>query len=191
MLIVRGIDHVLQRRDSSGGKASAAARPQFGGELFKHGHVIGLAEMWRRNEDRDTRKVERVLEFARAERGINADKNAATSRNGILRNQPLGSVGTPKTNTVALLHSQPQQPAGQLANLLVELPVCVSFSLVATDQSLTVGVFRESLVKETANRLPVQGEASRAPKIGVVCEHLNEGSRSVQFGILDPNSCAV
>ena len=128
-------------------------------QLGQHLDVVGVAEAAGRDEDRDARLPQGVLELAQAIRRIDVDENRAGLRRRVLRDHPLRAVRAPDPDAIARLDAECQQSAGNPLDLGSKPGVGVAERLVARHQGVGVRMGR-------GNPIETRADASRRAAAG-------------------------
>ena len=127
--------------------------------------------------------AEHVLELVGAVGRVDADQNRADLGRGILQLEPLGTVGGPDADPVALPDAAAQQAVGEGVDLGVQGRVGVPAAGGVLDQRVPVAVGSHRAVEVIADRLLEQRAVGGSARVGLddgAHGHLNsEGCRSV------------
>ena len=139
---------------------------QVAAHLVDHRRVVAGLERAGGDQHPAAGLAQRVLELARAVGRVDVDEDDPGLRGGELGQHPLGAVGRPDADAVALLEAGAEQPARERVDLLVELGVREPDVLVADHERLAVAEARDRALEVLADRLADQRLVGDARRVG-------------------------
>jgi hypothetical protein len=125
-------------------------------DLLDHPRIVARLERRSRDEDLDRRLVEDVLQLVGPIGRVDVDEDRADLGRCVLHERPLGAVGRPDPDPVALDDPTAGEPAGQRVDVGGERGIRPALARCAVDQRLVFGeaggrgveVGRDRLVQE-------------------------------------------
>ena len=144
-----------------------AARPHFG----DHGGVVGGLQPLGGDQQLATRLVEHELKLAGAVGGVDVDQDRADLGGGVLGDDPLGPVGRPDADPVALGDAQAEQGVGEGIDLVLQLRVGEAQPGGDVDQGEAVGEPGGRAVEVRADRVAEQRRVARRGRVAELRAH--------------------
>ena len=145
------------------------------GGLLDHRAVVAGPERRRADQHPHAALVHDVGELVGAVGRVDVDQDRADLRRGELHERPLGAVGSPDPDPVALLDARADQAARDVVDVAVELGPRPAATARALDQRLAVGVRRHRPLEVGADRLLQQRRCGLALCVGVHPGNLGRG----------------
>ena len=121
--------------------------------LLDHRAVVAGLEALRRDQHPHARLVDGVGELVGAVGRVDVDEDRADLRRGVLRDRPLGAVGCPHTDAVALDDAARDQPPREQVDVVVELAVGPAPPGAELDERLMVRMSSHGAVEVVSDRL--------------------------------------
>ena len=137
------------------------------GRVRDHRAVVARLERRRADQQPHPALVDDVGELVGAVGRVDVDQDRADLRGRELDERPLGAVGSPDADAVALLDARTDQAAGDLVDVAVELGPRPPATARALDERLAVGVRRHRPLEVGADRLLQQCRCGVALCVGV------------------------
>ena len=147
-------DDVAEVRECGAVQAAGRRARQLRYQLVHHCHVVGCAEASDQHQGGELRLFQEVRQLVGAVGGIDVDQHRADLGGGKLGQDPLGVVGGPDSDVLALFDSDGHQATGDALNLRVKLEVGEPVSGGRVDQGFPIGVTIGLQVQHVADGAP-------------------------------------
>ena len=126
---------------------------KLGADLIDHADIIGRLEPVDEEQGLRFGLPEHVVELVGPVGGVDVDQDDAALGRGELDDDPLGDVGGPDGDPVALLVAQAQQALSGPVNLFLQLCPGVAQTLVFRNERFSLRELLRDLVEHVADRL--------------------------------------
>ena len=127
-------------------------RLQFGNQIVKRLHIIGVAIPVDQKQRLHVRLLHHILEFGWPIAGVDRDENRADARRGIKNRQPVRDIGRPDADMVSLADSQGEHSLCQPVHPGVQFAVGIFQISIGINQRIVVRIFSRSLFEQFTDR---------------------------------------